>query len=96
LTLKGKNYCITGDNICSHELIGLGVRVIESTDAERIGLGGKVVDETRNLLVIEKDGKEKMVPKGECVFEFMIGDEKARVEGKKIVARPEQRVKRGK
>lgn len=93
MMLKGEHYCITRENIISHELIGLDVRVFRSTEKGREGMGGKVVDETKNVLVVERDGGEKRIPKSECKFEFAIGDEKVVVDGKKIAYRPEQRVK---
>lgn len=91
--LKGKNYEITQKNIMSHELVGLGVQVVESTDKNKKGLKGIVVDETKNVLVIDNAGVEKKVPKKEAVFEFALGSEKAMVDGKKICFRPEDRVK---
>ena len=93
MTLKTDKYCITKENLAMHELIGLHVKVVKSSEAGRVGSAGKVVDETRNLLVIEKDGEEKKLPKAECEFEFIVGDEKVLVEGKKISCKPEQRVK---
>ncbi len=91
--LKGANYCITQENIAMHELIGLQAKVCSSTDSARRGIAGKVVDETKNTLIIEQNGAEKKVPKGECVFEFELGDEKVEVDGKRIAYRPEQRAK---
>ena len=95
--IKGKNYEITAQNIAGHELIGLGVKVIESADSGRSGIEGVVLDETQNtIVVLGKHGKEKKVfvlPKKECVFEFDICGEKVAVDGKKILRRPEDRVK---
>ena len=61
--LKTEQYCISAENILSHELIGLEVSVSESTDENRKGIKGKVIDETKNVMVIESDGIEKVVPK---------------------------------
>jgi len=91
--LKGENYCITQENIMAHEMIGLNVRVAKSSDPKRIGIAGKVVDETRNVFVVEKNGNEMILPKNECEFEFDLAGERVIVDGKMIVYRPEQRLK---
>ena len=91
--LKGKNYEITQKNIMGHELVGLSVQVVESTDKNKKGLSGIVVDETKNVLVIDAAGVEKKIPKKEAMFEFALGNEKVKVDGKKICFRPEDRAK---
>lgn len=91
--LKGKNYCISGANACAHELIGLNARVLESRDNNKAGLKGRVIDETKNLLVFETGSGIKQLPKKECVFEFELGNEKVCIAGKKIMEKPENRIK---
>lgn len=93
MTLKGHNYEITAKNVLAHELIGLEARVCAGTDKGRMGLKGIVVDETKNVIVIEDNGVEKKVPKKESSFEFSLGKEKVVVEGKRIMFRPQDRVK---
>ena len=86
---------ITKGNIVAHELIGLGVEVIRSTDRKMAGMKGEVVDETRNTLVIEKGGAEKVLPKSCCVFRFTLpGGETADVGGKLIAVAPGDRPKK--
>lgn len=51
----------TAQNLHLHELIGLNVKITNSSSRELIGLEGKVVDETKNLLVIETEKKEKKI-----------------------------------
>jgi len=77
-----------------HELIGLEVEIVSSTHQGYVGIRGRVVDETRRMLVIDANGSEKKVPKASCVFEFVDGDQKERIEGAEIEFRPEDRVKR--
>jgi len=84
---------ITPKNITRHELIGQKCTVLESTDPSLAGTTGRVVWETRNILHIESGGRVKKVPKENSVFSFQI-DGEVRVEGSKIVARPEDRIKR--
>ncbi len=92
--LKSGNYCISRENIMAHEMIGLEVRVAKSTDRGRQGVKGRVVDETKNVFVVENmEGAEMKVPKAECEFEFTLGSEKVLVDGRKILYAPAQRVK---
>ncbi|MCX6820796.1 MAG: ribonuclease P protein subunit [Candidatus Aenigmarchaeota archaeon] len=97
----GKNASgITPENVVRHELIGLRVRVAESTDPMLRGLSGIVVDETHNMLVVEtkKTGKqaaEKRLSKQNSVFIFALPNKvKVRVEGRLLVGRPEDRIKK--
>jgi ribonuclease P protein subunit POP4 len=87
---------ITPKNLVRHELIGLEVKIEKSTDPTQIGLKGRVIDETYNTLKIEtKEGKEKIVPKANSIFIFTLpSGEKVEVEGKLLVARPEDRIKK--
>ncbi len=74
--------------------IGLRVRIILSTQENLMGLEGKVVDETKNLLVISSDGKERKVPKVSCIFRFYTKDGHVDVDGKRITFRPHERPKK--
>ncbi len=80
-------------NLRKHELIGLQVQVLRATDPGQVRMSGRVVDETRNLLVIEAGGVEKRIPKQGARFRFEVqgGIE---VEGDDIRFRPEDRVKK--
>lgn len=101
--IKGKNYEITAKNILGHEIIGLGIKVIDASDLGRKGIEGIVVDETQKTFTVLgkhasgnlKGQKEKkfVLPKEECVFEFDLIGEKIIVNGKDIMRRPEDRVK---
>lgn len=81
--------------ILSAELIGLRVRVEESTDPTKEWVAGEVVDETRNTLVIETRGGDRTVPKAECKFAFRYEGEWVGVDGELLVGRPEDRIKKG-
>jgi ribonuclease P protein subunit POP4 len=87
---------ITPKNIFQHELIGLPVKIVNSTHDGFIGIEGKVVDETKNTIKIEqKDETEKIVPKGVATFHFNLSDGIiVEIEGKIIIARPEDRIKK--
>ncbi|MEM2865622.1 MAG: ribonuclease P protein component 1 [Candidatus Hadarchaeales archaeon] len=82
-------------NLPRHELIGLEVEVLESRDPGLKGLRGRVVDETKNMLKIRVGGKVKSVPKSIVYLRFVLPEgEEVRVEGKRLVARPEERVRK--
>lgn len=80
-------------NLRKHELIGLHVEVVGATDPSQEHLEGRVVDETRNLLIVEVQGAEKRIPKHGSRFRFDVpgGFE---VDGDEIRYRPEDRVKK--
>ncbi len=86
---------ITPNNIFRHELVGLPVKVARSTHDGFSGIEGKVVHETKNTIVIEDDETEKIVPKGVATFHFNLPDGNVvEIEGKIIIARPEDRIKK--
>lgn len=89
--LKGKNWVITKENIMVHEMIGLKVRIKSRNLQKKIE--GKIVDETKNMFIVETKNKEIKVPKQKGIFEFFLGDEIAKVDGNKIRYLPEQRIK---
>ena len=66
---------------------------MRATDPGQVHLSGCVVDETRNLLVVETGGMEKRVPKRGSRFRFQVqgGIE---IEGDEILFRPEDRIKK--
>ena len=86
---------INAANLVRHELIGLDVKVVKSANPSQLGLSGRVVDETRNMLSIETPGGVRNLPKQDCIFSFLLpSGERVRVEGKLLVARPEDRVRK--
>ena len=86
---------ITPNNIVKHEIIGLTVKVEDSKNPSQKGLWGKVIDETRNTLVLETSQGEKTLMKDECVFVFELPEgEHVRVDGKLLAGRSEDRTKK--
>ena len=80
-------------NLRKHELIGLDVEVVTATDPTQERLRGRIVDETRNTLVLEVRGDEKRIPKRGSRFRFEIQGG-VEVDGDEIRFRPEDRVKK--
>ncbi|MEM5853054.1 MAG: ribonuclease P protein component 1 [Candidatus Aenigmatarchaeota archaeon] len=86
---------ITPKNLVRHELIGLEVEIVKSTDPTHQGLKGLVVDETYNTVKIEVKNKEKVIPKENSVFVFTLpSGVKVEVDGKLLKGRPEDRIKK--
>ncbi len=95
---------ISPHNLIHHELIGLEVEVVDSTNPYQIGIKGKVIDETRNILKIDVDGGHvRMVSKSHTDFIFTIPagngrrylpDAKTRVKvkGTLLLSQPENRI----
>jgi ribonuclease P protein subunit POP4 len=78
-----------------HELIGLEVKVVSSTNSQLAGLKGTVIDESRNMLTIETYKGEKTLAKEDCTFSFHLpSGEWVKVQGSLLVARPEDRIKK--
>ncbi len=80
-------------NLRKHELIGLRVQVVSAADPSQRNLSGHVVDETRNMLVVEVGGADKRIPKQGSRFRFDIQGG-VEVDGDEIRFRPEDRVKK--
>lgn len=71
------------------EMIGKTMEVINSSNKDMVGIHGKIVDETKNAIVIASEGQRKTILKKGSTFR--IGDNT--VKGDEIAVRPEDRVK---
>ncbi len=71
------------------ELIGLGVNVAGKN------INGKIIDETKNSILIESKNGRKMIMKKNNQLEFILLDERIIIDGKQLVLRPEERIKKG-
>jgi len=86
---------ITPKNIIRHELIGLKARVVEAKNPANVGIAGKIVNETYKTLVMESKGEEKRVFKEHITLILQLPDKtKVEVNGKLLVARPWDRIKK--
>jgi len=82
------------ENILQHELIGLHMKVVDARNRDLIGIEGNVVDETRNCLVVETSKGERKILKTEACFKINISEKSIIIEGKYLVGRPEDRIKK--
>jgi ribonuclease P protein subunit POP4 len=85
---------VTRNNIHKHELIGLNIRIVSSSDKRWNGISAKIVDETKNTFKIDIMGKEKVLQKKETVFTIKIGKEEVNLDASRITFRPEDRIKK--
>lgn len=81
-------------NILNHELVGLQAQVISDSNPTNISLSGKIVDESRNTLVIQGREKSVRISKKDAVFRFHLPSGEVEVEGHAIIGRPQDRIKR--
>ncbi len=82
-------------SVVQYQFIGLETTVVKSSNPDVVGISGKVVDETRNTLTILQDNTEKVIVKDASVFEFVLPDKTVvEIDGKVIMGRPEDRLKR--
>ena len=82
---------ITPKTLIKHELIGLKCKVVRSSNPEIKGIEGTVIDETKNMITIEKNDKRTKVPKKDATFQFEL-EKSVSVNGKQLIGRPEDRV----
>jgi len=81
--------------ILQGELIGLNAKVTKSPNRSSIGISGKVIDETRNTLVIRQNDDNKTIQKETTTFQFTLPSGTViEVEGNALIGRPEDRVKK--
>ena len=85
---------VTAENIKRHELIGLDARISGGNNKSQKKIKGSIVKETRNTLTLSDGKKEKTVAKGEASLIFNLGGTLVEVEGKTLIGRPEDRVKK--
>lgn len=93
--IKTNHYTISRENLPIHELIGLDVNVVLSTDANKKGLMGTIVDETQRTFTIQTSKGDKVVPKHESTFAFALGSETIMIEGTELQSNPIERLKNG-
>ncbi len=81
-------------NIVLHELIGLDAEVIDSRDRSQIGIRGRVINETKNLLYLRHGSKVNRVVKKISKFKFTHGGDSFIVEGEEINFRAYERTEK--
>jgi ribonuclease P protein subunit POP4 len=82
-------------DIIRYEFVGTEAKIAESRHPGYVGISGKIIDETRNTFRILHEGKRKRVVKDSAVFHFRFSDGTVvEIDGKLLVGRPEDRLKK--
>lgn len=83
----------TPRNLHAHELIGLECEVLESRDPTLKSLKGKVIDETKNVIIVQASDKLIHIPKNIATFNFKLpSSATVTIAGRGLTFRPEDRV----
>lgn len=82
------------NSIIRHELIGLGIEVTASKNKSLAGLKGKIVDETKNTLKVRAGSRVLTVMKNAIMFKANINGKNIEIDGRCLMARPEDRIKK--
>jgi len=86
---------ISSQNVTRHELIGLDVLVAGATNPFHHGICGRIIDETRNLVVIQTNTGIKKVPKSGTSFRVLLPDSTlVEIHGSALILAPEKRLRR--
>lgn len=86
---------ITAANIHAHELIGLGARIVESTDPALVCANGAIVFETKNTITIRTSSRMKQIAKAAAKkIKITTPAGACFISGSSLIARPEDRVSR--
>ena len=80
-------------NILAHELVGQKAVVEKSLDQSHVGVEGTIVDETRNTIVMEMDGRELRLQKKGTRLKVLVNGG-ITIDCSDIMFRPEDRIKR--
>lgn len=82
-------------DIIRYEFIGVEGKIAKSPHEGYVGLGGKVIGETKNTFTFQSRGKTKRVIKESAIFNFKFDDGTiVEIDGKLLVGRPEDRLKK--
>lgn len=81
-------------NILKYELVGLDIEVIRAKNAALVGLKGRIVEETKNMLTLACKNDEKKLIKNQIVFTTTVDNTTVEMNGSLLVGRPEERMKK--
>ena len=84
---------ISSQNVLGHELIGLDILVSGAANPKYRGISGTIIDETKNLLVIETKTGIKRIAKMYSKFQVSLPSrELVEIDGSVLVLAPEKRI----
>ncbi len=77
-------------DILRGEIIGLNIKIIKAKNKKMEGINGKVIDETRNMIMVEG----KRIIKDQVILHVKKGNKTFEIDGRLLVGRPEERLKK--
>ncbi|NMB78247.1 MAG: ribonuclease P protein subunit [Methanomicrobiales archaeon] len=84
---------ICSRNVLGHELIGLDILVSGAANPNHRGICGTIIDETKNLLVIETVRGVKRIEKMHSTFRIALpGRQLVEIDGSVMILAPERRI----
>ena len=83
---------ISPQNVLRHELIGLDVLVSGASNPLHRGICGRIIDETKNLVVIMTITGVKRIPKMHTRFQLYFGSRIVEIDGSVMALAPEKRI----
>jgi len=83
-------------DIAKYEIIGLYAEVADSKNISNIGICGKIIDETKNTIIIECKGKKKRIFKDNVILKIKFGKQPIIIKGSLLAGNPKERIKNGK
>ncbi len=82
-------------DITRNEFIGTHALIAQSSNRDCIGITGLVVNETKQTFALLCEGKTRSIIKETATFNFTFNDDtKIAIDGKLLVGRPEDRLKK--
>jgi ribonuclease P protein subunit POP4 len=85
---------IRADTILSHEIIGLDVQILDSTQTSR-NISGNIIGETKNTIFVRTYRGTKIVPKkSAATIKFSLESGACFISGSSLIGRPEDRISR--
>ena len=77
--------------LTKYEFIGSELEIVKSNNKTLIGLKAKIENETKNMFIMDNG---KKIIKSESTFRIKIGGKLVEIDGKTLVGRPEDRIKK--
>lgn len=84
---------LVSKKIVRHELVGLNAEIIDAKNPSLIGIKGEIIDETKNTIIIKHNGIKKII-KDQVKMKLKFNNQAIILEGKELVGRPEERIKK--
>lgn len=81
-------------NVTKYELIGLDIKIVRSKNKDLLGLKGRIIDETKNMLIIQSNNQIKKIIKDQITLELKMNNKLMQIDGKLLVGRSEERIKK--